>query len=901
MSLTSKPSIGWGERAQPSSESALAANLLRVVDLCLIGVIFVAPYFFGGRHDLGRLVFVSLVAVVAVAWFLYQTTQRAAAWPRTWAYAVLSLAIALVTSQVVPLPQEWIDILSPNIARLLPLWTASGNAPSLGSWRTLSLNPHETAKSLAMLVSYTLLFAVVAGRLRSISDIQRIQKWIAAAVVVMAGFGLLQYFTANGRYFWFFDHPFRSSSLNVSGAFVNRNHFAHFLILGMGPLVAWLLQVLAMPDREAIRKKAQPTAVQRLSAWTIAAAILLATFAIVASRSRGAALVFLAAGAVLTAIYLHRRLVDSKFVYYVFGLIVAVGGLLSVYDYDKVVNRLDDFTEMSVEEMDRAGARRRIWAANAEVVQAFPIAGTGAGSHLEAAPMFLQDASTKKYSHAESGYLQVASENGVAGAILLLAGITIVGSWCFRCFCARQSVEESLLFGAVAASLVASAVHSIFDFVWYIPACMSITVILAACALRLSQLSTSGTSHTAGLRVLRRGRWFELAAAALLVGAWTVHTYVGPAVAAIYWNRYLRASVADAELAKQSVEQFVAGEEINSQDARWLLSETMLKHLQKAAAWDPKSARVHARLAERYATDFELRASASDNRMDVAQIRGTAVESSFASADLLDGWLSRAFGPQSIQLRHALAHARRALQLCPLQADAYLQLADLSFLDLRAADQRNYVGQSLRIRPSNRNVLLYAGRLALLDNNRELALTHWKKCFHTPGRHQQEICYLLVASGMPARDFVATMQPTWQTLPLVWAQYRMTGDPMQLNTLLAYATAKAEKHDPAVEGLAPTWVWYRLAGFYDDCKRPNESLACIERAYHCDPRQYATRRALAKKLQDAGRLSEAEPHIRWCLARRPAEKGLSAALEAIAKARIAKRSDSEPTAHSLKP
>jgi O-antigen ligase/tetratricopeptide (TPR) repeat protein len=889
MSVNFKSATGWGERVQAPTEPALATMLLRAVDACLFGIICVAPFVFGGRHDLGRLVFVSLVAVAAAAWCLYQTTQHAGGWPRTWAYAVLLMTASLIILQMVPLPEKWIATLSPSTVELLPLWRSSGDPVRLGTWRTLSLNPHETAKSLAMLLSYSLLFVVVAGRIRTVAEIAHIHKWIAAAAVLMAAFGLLQYFTAGGRYFWFFDHPFRPSSRNINGAFINRNHFAHFLILGLGPLVAWLLQILAKPAHTTGKQETKFSNGQRLGAWLGAAAVLLVTLAVVGSRSRGAALVFVVAGAVLTAIYFHRRLVDRRFVLGLIGLAIAVGGLLSLYGYERVVNRLDDFAEFSVEEMDQAGARRKIWAANVEAVKSFPVIGTGAGSHLEAAAIYLKDPSTKKYSHAESGYLQVASENGLVGVALLLIGVAIVGSWCTRCFFASQSAAESRLFGAAAAGLVASVVHSVFDFVWYIPACMSITIVLTASVLRLSQLSNSAPNESAGMRVLRRGRWFELAAATVLIGAWSVHTYVGPAVAAVHWNRYLRASVADAELAAQSVEQFVAGEKIASQEPRRALSQSMLRHLQAAAEWDPNSARVQARLAERYVTDFELHSIDSVNRMEVGQIRATAIESGFTSPDQLDDWLGRAFGPQSQQLRLALDHARRAVQLCPLQAEAYLQLADLSFLELQPAAQKAYVSQSLRIRPNNRNVLVYAGRQAILNNDCETAVEHWSKCFSTPGRHQQEITYLLVASGMQASEFVTRLRPTWQTLPLVWAQYRMTHDPQQLASILFYATNEAEKHTKKGDGISPAYVWYRLANFHDDLKQTDESLACMQRAYQFDPRQYATRRALAKKLQDAGRLAEAEPHIRWCLARRPADKSLSEALEAIAKARFAQR------------
>ena len=57
----------------------------------------------------------------------------------------------------------------------------------------------------------------------------------------MAVFGLVQYLTANGKFFWFYTHPFSNTFIGVKGSFANKNHFAHFLALGVGPLIWWLL------------------------------------------------------------------------------------------------------------------------------------------------------------------------------------------------------------------------------------------------------------------------------------------------------------------------------------------------------------------------------------------------------------------------------------------------------------------------------------------------------------------------------------------------------------------------------------------------------------------------------------------------------------------------------------
>jgi tetratricopeptide (TPR) repeat protein len=893
-SETSLATTDWGDVAP--RDGGAADVLLRVVDWGLIGVICVAPFFFGGRHDVGRLVLVSLVAVTAAAWFARQAIVPSAVWPRSLVYGMFLLAAALLVIQIVPLPPAWVAKLSPRTPELLALWAPGGSdAARLGTWQTLSLTPHETTKSLAMLASYGLLFVVVAGRIQGVADARRLLNCVAASAVLMAAFGIVHYFTTDGRFFWFYAYPHRSASQSMSGAFINRNHFAHFLVLGIGPLVAWLLVVTSRHGHSALDEKAPTTATRRIAGLGLAAALVLVTLGVLGSRSRGGAVVLLVAGAVLVAIYMYRRIVDSRFLYGVIGLAVVVVGLLSLYGYNHVVQRLDDLTEGSIDEIDQDGIRRKVWSANIESIKAGWLTGSGAGSHREICPVYLKDSLTKEYSYAENGYLQVATETGVGGVILLSVAIGIGGSWCLVCLRHARERAEICLFGGAAAGLAASAVHSFVDFVWYIPACMSVTMVLAGCVLRLSQLARAAGCDAAGGRVLRRGRWVELAAAAILIGAWSVQTYIGPAVSAIHWDRYRRTSIADGEISQESFAQFAAGQGFASNEARRMLSQTMLRQLHRALEWDPHFARAHMQLADRYLAEFELRVSGSANVLDVRQIGDAARSSSFASEEELHAWLNRAFGADVDLLLRAHDHARRAVELCPLQGGAYLHLADLAFLELgRRPAMRAYVDQALRLRPCDRNVLADAGVQALLLGEVERAFACWSKCFNTPGPHQQRIIYRLVVSGMPSGELLMKLQPDWRTLREIWGQYRKSRPPEELADILSYAADQTRREASHSGRVRSAYIWYWQSNMYAEVGRHDEALGCLEHAYSRDSRQYPIRYALAKALLAAGRFAEAEPHVRWCLARRPADKSLNEALPKISKHRLAQREAVHP-------
>ena len=839
---------------------------------------------------MGRFLLVLIITATATAWFARQAMMTTARWPRTIAYPFLLLVAGLVLMQIVPLPPELISRLSPRTGELLPLWNGGGSETgSFGTWQTLSLMPHETTKALAMVLSYGLLFIVVVGRIEEKADAERLLQGVAISAAVMAGFGLLHYATTDGRFFWFYWHPHRLATQTLSGPFINRNHFADFLVLGIGPLLAWLLHAATRSYAANARRKTAGTAKEMMIVCAVGGAAVLVAAAALLSRSRGGALAMLVAGAVLVTIYLCRGLADSHFLYGLFGLAVVVVGLLSVHGYDQIARRLDDFTEGSMDDLDHDGIRRKVWAANIAAFEAGWITGAGAGTHCEVCPVYLPQSFTKEYTHAENGYLQIASENGVGGIVLLTAAFLICGTWCIGGLRRADDPDVIRLLGAATAGLAASALHSLVDFVWYIPACMSVTIILAACALRLSQLARPAEHRARCYRVLKRGRWIERAAAALLVGGWAMYTYFGPGMAAIYWDRYLRASVANTELSRQQVNALVDSQPPLETAEQARLNNIMLSELDNVLRWEPQMARAHLRLAARCIAQFDLLQQQSENAMGLGQIRDTLATSSFASTAAQQAWLQRAFGTNLDWLRHAAAEARIAVSLCPLQGEAYVYLAQLSFLERTSpAAVQAYVDQGLRVRPHDADVLFEIGRQSFIVGDVASARAQWKQCFADTGPHQLKIVYLL-SGRISAAEFLATFQPDWRTLRGIWTRYHEAGKQEDTDAVLSYAANCAEHETEDDYGIPPAYVWFWQAKFYADAGRADDALKSLQRAYLCGQRYYFIRQALAQGLQAAGRLAEAEPHFRWCLARRPDDKSLSNALEDISKQRLALR------------
>ncbi|MCH7751182.1 MAG: O-antigen ligase family protein [Planctomycetes bacterium] len=754
-------------------------------------------------------------------------------------------------------------------------------------------------------MAYGLLFFTVTQRLQNVNDIARLLRWIAMSAVMMACFGLVQYFTSNGRFFWIYEYPFSNTYGTVKGSFSCRNHFAHFLVLGLAPLVAWTLQRVSvntrskdqsrskhLPDSRPLHSTSMPTVALIFGIIAVVSAVML-------SFSRGGALALACMAIVLAAIYLRYRLIStSNLIFSAAALAVIVLTVLSVYGYDQVARRLDDFTSGSVEELDSQGGRRKIWAANVAAFRAGWQSGAGVGSHRYIYPAYLPESQTREYTHAENGYLQILTENGVPGALLLAWGIVCCSMWCVRALKQSKRPAERLCAGAVTAALVASLVHSSVDFVWFIPACVAITILLACCALRLAQLCSPVEERKTYELRLSRPSWIGFAVISCLAGLWSVSTLVGPAAASLHWDNYLLANIASKSINASRLKQ-VEQDTTEGQQAAQMVTDSMIAELRHVIRMHPTHARAHLRLAGNYLRQFELRQAQSQNQMSITQIRDAAMASQFSSSTELREWLVRAFGHDSDLLYLAFHHAHCALRNCPLQGEAYLYLANLCFLEGKGSQTVDaYVAQALRVNPYDGDVLFAAGLHEFLSGRLDKALQLWRRTFEDSGNHQFQIVNLF-AGKIPSSVFLKEFQPDWRTLQHIWARYRTIGDHEQLETIARYAQAVTEREVVDVPASRACRLWRMLASMQRELGHHEAAIVSLEEGLRIDSNDFHVRYVLGIALMEQGNSQAAEQHFRWCIARQPNHAGVNRGLLEATKIRVGRARLSNSTNSSF--
>jgi O-antigen ligase/tetratricopeptide (TPR) repeat protein len=872
--------------------------LLNVVDMALAGCIFLVPLLLGGRSALGHFGLTICATIAASAWWLRQGLLPRQYWRRSGAHLILLAAIGLVALQLAPLPPSWTSQLSPKTSAMLSLWGEGGPA-GFGAWQQLSLAPAEGRNSFVLLLAYALVFWVTVQRIRSMEDAERLLRWTAYSAVGMGLFGLLQYFTDNGKFFWVYQHPFATTEDAAKGAFTNRNHFAHFLALGLGPVIWWVQEGMRRHDMRNdgfVRIKSARNRAATLDMSMRIAGLLVVFFAILASMSRGGAIAAGLAAAVSVVVCYRGGVLRGKFALGLTAVAILLGAFLLVGAQDSMAGRIDQLASGSLEQIDRAEGRRSIWRTTIAAIPDYGCLGSGAGSFREIYPLYMQvQQGHSMPTHAENGYLQVTLEAGYSGLALIVLAILLGVFWLGRGLLRANSTRIFVAVGAVAAAMLASLVHSGVDFVWYAPGCMVVTLILAACACRISQFTHEEQRRRWDRFVLPRPAAWLAAPAVVALGGWMVATQIGPLTAEPHWTQYQRLQRAaylnppTVELPEKSSvfsedpSAVAADEEEARQQVMAIQLERergMVTELAEVVRRDPNHAEAQLALAGGYLRLFQFAQDKAINRMPLSQIRDAAVAANYTSREEIEDWLSGAVGEHYHFLLLSLEHAKAALALCPMQGKGYLYLGELCFLDVdHDAGVGDFVEQALRVRPYDGTVLFHAGREAWLAGRAEEGLDFWTKSFAAGPIYQRQVIDWMAGRTLPSaitleiEFIIAQFHPDLDTLKYMQWRYTPMTEPEQMTPLLkAIVRASRDQAQLDMEEKQPELAAERWLDAMSACmtmERFDEAIDCGKQAVECHPHGFDARYRLGFLLSERRRYAEADEHLSWCARAKP--------------------------------
>jgi O-antigen ligase len=403
------------------------------------------------------------------------------------AAALLCLTVA-ISVQLVPLHESIIRWLSPETDLFLQRYVV-GYA-TMAERHALSIEPSATLRALVATGAMTML---LLGSARSLGDLDAL--YIARGTVVlgaiMALAGIVQKAMWNGKIYGFWAPQTAGDSF---GPFVNRNHFAGWMLMALPLVIGYFCSRIARGMR-GIKPGWQNRVIWFSSADAsetvlVGFAALLMALALVLTMSRSGAAGLLVALTISGWFVSRRQSIGAKRATIVVYLLFVALFVVWWAGLDRLAARFADAQTVD------AASRFGIWADTWRIAKRFPLVGTGLNT-FGTATIFFQTADLDRhYAQAHNDYLQLLSDGGVLVCIpaAIVAGIFV---WRIRRRFQGSSDDANywIRVGAVTG-LVAVALQEVVDFSLQMPGNAALFVILAALASRrVAQVESFASPH----------------------------------------------------------------------------------------------------------------------------------------------------------------------------------------------------------------------------------------------------------------------------------------------------------------------------------------------------------------------------------------------------------------------
>ncbi|MBF0381985.1 MAG: O-antigen ligase family protein [Magnetococcales bacterium] len=393
---------------------------------------------------------------------------------------LLLLWLLFVLAQFIPLPLDYVEFISPQAAALHKA------VPGINLDRiTLSVDPHATKTGWMKSVAYTLFFIFT---LLLIDTRKRVK--ILIFVIIFSGFAQAFYgslMTLSGIEYGFFVK--KLSSLNVaSGTFINRNHFANFLIMSLAVGIGWMISKTNHTEGEQSRKQQFLAVTQWILSGKISMRLVLVAIVVglVLTRSRMGNISFFFS-LVSTGLLMWHFSKQSKLkllALFVSLIIVDIYVMGAWFGIDQVVDRIQQ-TNLTTE------MRPDLFEYSILLWNDYLWVGSGLETFYSTFPAYKGVGMSGFFDHVHNDYLELLGEVGIIGFCLIVPVVILsfaVGLDAMRNNSSR--VMRGIAFASVM-TIIAQLMHASVDFSLRIPANAAYMMVIMA----LSWIATVGVRN----------------------------------------------------------------------------------------------------------------------------------------------------------------------------------------------------------------------------------------------------------------------------------------------------------------------------------------------------------------------------------------------------------------------
>lgn len=317
----------------------------------------------------------------------------------------------------------------------------------------------DPEKGIRAILDWASVFVLFWSALTFPKDRKQVRRLIYA-IMFVAGFeaiyGMIEFAGGHQYIFWFKKFAYLDSA---TGTFVNRNHFANFLVMSL-----CLSSGIFLYRWTNIKSKKSRDHGGTEKIFLLAFYAVLCASALLFSKSRGGLTSFLLAFTVIAFLFAKNHRKVSLIALVVVSVLVMV---FSVWlNVDPTPSRFADLPEDISEDY----ARPQVWLQSIAVWSKTPIFGHGSGMFEDAFRTFGPKKILVRYAHAHNDYLEIAVEFGLVGLLLLFGGIFVVMRMIFAGLSNRQSRFARMIGQGAAAAIIATLLHGLTDFNFQIPA-----------------------------------------------------------------------------------------------------------------------------------------------------------------------------------------------------------------------------------------------------------------------------------------------------------------------------------------------------------------------------------------------------------------------------------------------
>ncbi len=451
-----------------------------ITETCLILIVIFGPMAFGSVEPwaysiLCVLAFTSLAA--AILHDLQSGRPLSAFSP---VVIVGLLGMILVILQLIPWPAELLDRLQSESLFIYRLEEKFDQ--QLPSYITPSFYQHATRVSLLKLGAYVALFGAVYS---FVKDRPRSVNRILIAVVttgfVASMFAILQKLAGTDDIF--FLRSIRRGT--PTGPFVSRNQFAAYAAIcffaGLGLLMARGSHTLSWFRRSKLKRQLPQS--RQMQNILLGFAVAITGAAVVWSVSRGGIISFILAGLTVLILLAVGGYAGRKSIYLLSVLLVTFG-FLTWLGWEPVMERLETLGVV-VHQPEIEGRYER-WIHTWEMVQKFPLLGTGAGAYISVFPAFTTLSYGTAVRNPHNEYLGILADAGFIGLGLALLALCFILTRILRGLRRSNDVYTLALLAGGAGAVFSVSYHSVVDFPLRSPGIVTTLVVLSAILYRLA-------------------------------------------------------------------------------------------------------------------------------------------------------------------------------------------------------------------------------------------------------------------------------------------------------------------------------------------------------------------------------------------------------------------------------